>query len=259
MALVFNPFTGALDFTGGAAATILRGYLAGCGTSNNSGAPNTKIDVAAGMCADSTNAALIRVTAGTIDCGTVGANGLDAGALANSTWYHIFAIMKADTTQALLASTSASAPTLPSGYTYFRRLGSVRTNGSAQILAFTQIEDKFSLAASVTDVSTASMGVATALYGLTVPTGVKVRPIADVGTTAGDLLVFNGDEAGYAPTSGGISGAPGYFAFGSFNQAQRLTDIYTDTSGRIRVYADAITRPLYIYTRGWVDMRGRIA
>ena len=238
---------------------ILRSYLAGFGLANNATSPTTKIDVAAGLAADSANAILISGAAATINCAVTGANGLDAGALAANAWYHVFAIAKPDGTSACLASLSASAPTLPTGYTVFRRIGAVRTDGAAALLAFTQIEDTFRFAASITDVSTANMGTANALYTLSVPAGVRVRPIADVGTTAGNLLLFNGDEAGYAPQGANIATAPGWAVYGAFNMATRVQDIYTNTSAQIRVRADATSRPLYIYTRGWIDTRGRLA
>ena len=123
--------------------TVLRSYLAGLGLSNNATTPNTKLDVAAGVCADSTNAQMLSVTASTIDCGTVGANGLDAGTLANNTWYHVFAIGKTDGTTALLASTSLGSPTLPAAYTLKRRIGSFKTDGSAHIVSFIQSGDEF--------------------------------------------------------------------------------------------------------------------
>ena len=47
--------------------TVLRSYLAGLGLANNTTTPNTKLDVAAGVCADSTNAQMLSVTASTID------------------------------------------------------------------------------------------------------------------------------------------------------------------------------------------------
>ncbi len=65
---------------------------------------------------------------GTVDLGSNGAaNKLDTGTIAIDTWYAIWAIAKADGTTAGLASTSFTAPTLPTGYTYKVRLGAVRT------------------------------------------------------------------------------------------------------------------------------------
>jgi hypothetical protein len=57
------------------------------------------------------------------------ANGLDTGALAASTWYSVWVIWNG-TTQAGLLSLSATAPTLPSGYTHKARVGWIRTDAS---------------------------------------------------------------------------------------------------------------------------------
>lgn len=241
-----------------ASGPVMRGWLAGFGLANNATTPASKIDVAVGQAADSANAVLISGAAATVNCATTGANGLDSGSLAANSWYHVFAIAKADGAAAFLASLSAAAPALPAGYITFRRIGAVRTDGAAAILAFTQVDDTFHFAAAITDVSLASMGVANALYTLTAPTGVRVRPIIDVGTTAGNLLLFNGDEAGYAPQGANIATAPGWMVYGAFNMGAHIQDIYTNTSAQIRVRADASVRPLYIYTRGWIDTRGRM-
>src|SRR6185503_6974091 len=160
--------------------TVLRSYLAGLGLANNTTTPNTKLDVAAGVCADSTNAQMLSVAASTIDCGTVGANGLDAGTLANSTWYHVFAIGKTDGTTALLASSSLGAPTLPATYTLKRRIGSFLTDGSAHIVVFIQSGDEFRWAASVADVNATNPGTSAVTPALSVPTGVKVTAVGNV-------------------------------------------------------------------------------
>ena len=65
---------------------------------------------------------------GTCNLGTSGAvNALDTGTIATSTWYAIWVIAKSDGTTGTLASTSFTAPTLPSGYTYKARIGAVHT------------------------------------------------------------------------------------------------------------------------------------
>ncbi len=61
-----------------------------------------------------------------------GANGLDTGAVAGSTIYHKWVIYNPTTaTVAGLASTSATAPTMPAGYTYKARVGFIATDGTA--------------------------------------------------------------------------------------------------------------------------------
>jgi hypothetical protein len=105
--------------------------------SNSSGTPNTVIDVAAGTWTESGQA---EVYARRRDhrLHDHRGHGLDTGSLANSTWYHAFAIKKTDGTTAFLASTGASSPTMPSAYTLKRKI-----NGSVQILAFSQNGDEF--------------------------------------------------------------------------------------------------------------------
>jgi hypothetical protein len=80
------------------------------------------------------NQLVLAATAGAVTLSTVsvsistatsGANGLDTGSIANSTWYSVWVIYNGTTTAGLL-STSATAPTLPSGYTYKARVGWVR-------------------------------------------------------------------------------------------------------------------------------------
>lgn len=61
-----------------------------------------------------------------------GANGLDTGALAGTTWYSVWVIFNPTTqTVAGLTSLSTTAPTMPSGYTAKARLGWIRTDGTA--------------------------------------------------------------------------------------------------------------------------------
>lgn len=75
------------------------------------------------------------VVAGT----AVGANGIDVGALAINTWYSVWVIWNGATVAGLL-SLSATAPTMPGGYTHKARVGWIRTDasGNKYPLAFKQ-------------------------------------------------------------------------------------------------------------------------
>ena len=68
----------------------------------------------------------------------VGVNGIDTGALANNTWYAIYAIGDYTFYQltACLLSTSFSNPVMPFGYTSLRRIGYALTDGSAHFVKF---------------------------------------------------------------------------------------------------------------------------
>jgi hypothetical protein len=68
-----------------------------------------------------------------LSTGTTGANALDTGTVAASTWYAVWAIYN-ETTVAGLLSLSATAPTMPSGYTHKGRIGWVRTDASSNLL-----------------------------------------------------------------------------------------------------------------------------
>ena len=76
----------------------------------------------------------------TVDLTVSGAGGLDTGSEANSTWYHIFRIVKEDDTASIIFSTSATAPTMPSGYTYKAYVGAVYNDSSGDIVDLEQID-----------------------------------------------------------------------------------------------------------------------
>lgn len=96
------------------------------------------VQIASGRCRDSTNASDI-INGGTLtaDITASGANGLDAGAEAASTWYAVHIIDGPAVAVASLLSLSPTAPTLPAGYTVFRRIGWVRNDGSQNFRPFT--------------------------------------------------------------------------------------------------------------------------
>lgn len=112
------------------------GVALGLVVRNNSGASTTQIDV-------DVDYVLLRTTTGkslahsavdlTINAATTGANALDAGSLAASTWYNVWIISNGLTVAGLL-SLSATAPTMPAGYVYKVRVGAVRTGGSSTFL-----------------------------------------------------------------------------------------------------------------------------
>lgn len=113
-------------------------YLIGCELSRTD---DEIVAIAAGQCRNSTNVNDITVASAlAVDISNNGANGLDTGSAANSTFYAVYVI--GDSSQyndaAGLLSTSGTAPTLPFGYDMFRRVGWVKTDGSADLLEFRQ-------------------------------------------------------------------------------------------------------------------------
>lgn len=117
----------------GGDAPFLTGYMQGL-LIRWAGASSITID--GGLCRDATDAQTIRVTSPlSVSLTTVGANGLDAGAEAPSTFYYPYVAMKADGSVCGLLSVSPTAPTLPTGYLYQRRLpGFFRNNAGGDLL-----------------------------------------------------------------------------------------------------------------------------
>ncbi len=129
--VLVNP--GASAATAGAVQAAVKNLFI-----QNGGTPNTQITLTADAVAVSdgaTNFTTLLTVNVTISSGTSGANGLDTGAIANSTQYAVYVIYNPSTlTVAGLISTSFTSPTLPSGFTQFARLGSFRTDSSAHFI-----------------------------------------------------------------------------------------------------------------------------
>ena len=253
-------------------APVLRSYLAGLGLSNDATTPNTKIDVAAGICADSTSAQMLALpSGGTLSCATVGANGLDAGSLANNTWYHVHVIGKTDGTTALLACTTANlgSITMPTGYTMKRRIGAFRTDSSAQIIPFIQDGDQFYWKTPRLDMSATNPGTASFLQIFaSVPPGLAmhmifnlVYMIGSAGWPSGMLphisdpgTVDMPPSPSSAPltTTGSVNSAGG-------NGAPTKLTMRTDNQARLRFRAATSngSDTIYVAVLGWIDRRGR--
>lgn len=116
----------------------------------------------------------------TINTGTSGANGLDTGSIAGSTWYAVYVIYNPTTaTTAGLLSLSGTTPTLPSGYTYAARVGWVRENSTPALVQTIQYGNR-----------------AQYLVGATGPT--TAYPIMATGTASANTAI---SVSNYVPTT----------------------------------------------------------
>lgn len=130
----------------------------------------------------------------TINMATTGPNGLDFGAIAAATWYAVFEIAKPDGTIAALASLSATAPTMPAGYTYKARIGWVRTAAAvAQLLGTWQLGRRAQYKVGLAQTTTAVNMVKTvgAVGSITVPTWTSLSISSFVPPTA-SVIHFTG-------------------------------------------------------------------
>jgi hypothetical protein len=252
---------------GGSTSASLRGYIDGLTLANNGTDANNDVDIAAGLARDSSNTfdmSLTSTLTKRLDAAwAAGTNqgGLDTGAEAASTWYHVWLIRKdSDGSIDALFSTSVSAPTMPSGYTAKRRIGSVRNDASSNLLAFTQVGDSFLLASAPADVQSTTQSTTAVLYALSVPLGVKVFALISSVTlsSSGTASIWytSPDQTDEAPTlaspyRGNQTAVNAVVAgFDDFS-------IRTNASSQIRVRSTVLLTNLDIRTRGWIDRRGK--
>ena len=240
-------------------------YLAGLQLSNDGTSPNTVIDITAGQCRDSTNAqniilpAFTKSVSGSWAAGS-GNNGMGNGlSVAANAWYHVFAINNAGSSDVYF-DTSVTAANAPAGTTYSRRIGSIKTDGSSHILAFSQNGDEFLWNIVAQDISATNPGTTAVVRTLSVPPGVKVNAILHVqtdsnGISDGRCSISSLDKSDESAFNCGLYDGSGTYQFLN----PELMNIRTNTSSQIRSRnaASGSNSVLYIYTAGWIDSRGR--
>jgi hypothetical protein len=270
---------GTMAMTSDLASTVLRSYISGCELSNNGSDATNDIDVAAGSCADSTNAVMITVAALTKQLDANWAAGTNQGmrysgaAIANTT-YHIWAVAKADGTQDIYATPNASAATASGAltllqaesggadYVYARRIGSILRE-SAAIVGFVQDGNDFMRKSPVLDVSALNPGTSAVTRTLSVPTGIRVEARVQVSYASGNDVQGSAYLSDLSQTDlqASVSAAP---LSSVSNDSQTIfvssgpMGVYTNTSGQIRSRqdnSDAAT-VIRIATLGWTDTRG---
>ncbi len=259
-------FTRASGNTVSGSSLVVRSQLAGL-TMSTAGSSAT-LTVAAGQATDSTNVQSMSLgssmakTTSAWSSGT-GNGGLDTGAIGTSTWYHWYLIYRPDTGVAdIIFSLSASTPTLPANYTYYRRIGAAKTNGSSQWILFKQYGDEFYWDVPLQDINASNPGTSAVLRTLTVPTGLNLPVIINANVRMGTsttihVLITNPDETDSTPSSSlytiRVNSGSGAITGNSSNR------FITNTSAQIRSRFDTSSTndEIGILTYGWVDRRGR--
>jgi hypothetical protein len=179
---------------------------------------------------------------------------------AASTYYHCFAIINGGVADAYF-DTSASAANRPAGTTAWRRVGTIQTDGSSNIVGFFQTGDYFY---SVETVIYSNQNGTRAMALLTIsmiPLGISVRPLLTVGTSS-----FNGgnNSLSLAPADKitiGLTAASGYNGntTTSVNSLSAVEGPLSNTVQQIGVSysAPVASNGVYLYTHGWIDRRGQ--
>lgn len=193
---------------------------------------------------------------------TAGANGLDVGAANSqtaSTWYSVWVIWNGATTAGLL-SLSATAPTMPAGYTHKARVGWVKTDATANKypLGFTQagriVQPKVAAGSNLASLQLMASGNVT--YPTAVAVGSFVPPTATricvvpVLTNATNIITV-APNASYGPALSTTNPPPmqefSNTGGGSFNTPKWMslesTNIYWGTNGASN----------YLFLFGWED------
>lgn len=239
-----------------------RGHLAGYGT-----APYTTsgIQVSAGSARSDDNEfniitsnTIVKKLTGPFVAGTL-QNGIDSGNRAASTTYHVHEITDGTNVDTLF-STSATSPTLPSGYVAARRIFSFKTNSTGYIPNYIQHGDKVILKTSINEYSSDPVDGSQQTITLSVPTGIRV--IADTKwlafntTNLAIAAVVAGDCVAFDPTSD--------WALRSLYEMQNVggmceLQLLTNLNGQVNYFCSATyaLSSLIINTIGWIDTRGR--
>ena len=255
-----------------------RSKIAGLVISNDADADHD-ILIAVGIAIDNTNGAVLELTTAiTKRIDAVWAAGDDGGGLfsgtvGNTTWYHVHLIKK-DSDNSIDAGfdTSVSAANIPAGYTAFRRLGAVLTDGSANIRGFSareieggglevlwkvpSIDQGFSWSGGADD-------TAITITLAKVPNGIQTRAILSstfLDTTPAAfsvLLITSLDETDVAPDdpTGSYFGTMLLSAIASAASVIQNLRISTARGFRIRAKGSTTSHRYFTTVHGWIDER----
>jgi len=140
--------------------------------------------------------AVVRGASLTINPAVSGANGLDTGSFAPTTWYAVWVIYNGTTVAGLL-STSGTAPTLPSGYSYKARVGWVRSNATPALYPILQFgrRAQYVVDGAVLTVPRKICG-AVGSYSDTTPVYAAQAIATFVPPTAGEIIAFMAANSG---------------------------------------------------------------
>ena len=113
---------------------------------NNVTNPNNQVDLTADFITvyNSSQQSLVVSVGSALVCDLAvsGIGGLDTGSEASDTWYYLYVVYNPATDDTkLLFSLSLSSPTLPTGYSYFRRVTDNYNNSSSHINPYFQVNN----------------------------------------------------------------------------------------------------------------------
>lgn len=200
---------------------------------------------------EDTNGACIRLRSVDVTASNIasGANGLDTGSVATSTGYWIWVIYNPSTnTAAALLSTSATAPTMPSGYTFKGRFGWCKTDGTSDFYAIRQVgADTVVTDSAIADVNGVNITTSTVSHTLSAPPSGIARIRVTMNLAAAVFaIVHGGFEPDQAPSNGNSN------FVGHANGAAGELYLRVNASSQVKARNSSSTHTIYICTVGWV-------
>jgi hypothetical protein len=246
-------------------SSVARGYLSGFTLSNNGTDANNDIDIAAGEAADDAALYMIKRSStitkrldASWSAGS-GNGGLDTGAKAASTTYFVFVIRNPETGAVDALFSASLSPTMPSGYTSKRRVGAIITDGSANILQFTQRGDEFIWNQMVQNAATTPPTSGT-LVSVTAPNGIQTfaKVWSSVFRTGGGTthgIITSPSQPDVAPSSVNFT-MRSLQSGGNYidSMSAGVHEILTNTSRQVRARFDAADNTYWIHTIGYRDI-----
>lgn len=246
-------------------APFQKGYLFGLLPANDSGTPNTKIDIGAGQCRSDDDtvdftygSTFIKDLSATWVVGS-GNGGLDTGALGNSLSYDIYAVGKVDGTAPdfIVTLSSNAGPAYPSGYAVKRLVGQFMTDASAHIRAGTWYPDgSFTYAVPISDAAVSNAGTAAVLRALSAPPNaiaVFNAWLNNVTTAAIQLLMTDPAQTDTTPTTTIFDIRA--TATSQVNGGEFRRRLNSSSQVRTRQQASGASDAFDIVTRGWITDR----
>jgi hypothetical protein len=248
-----------------AIASMPRGHISGLILSNAVGDPTNDITVAVGECRDiddTEDMVLSSAITKRADAAwTVGTNqgGMDTGTFTTNVSYHLWLIKNTSSGVVdVLFSASATAPTMPAGYTKKRRLGSFHSSFPVAIPLFHQYGDLFVFDEPGTVDTLGDITAGQTLTLLPVPSGVVLTvdlTVAITSPTAACRLLYTSlAAANINPTTdyaNALSTAAGALGVG-------FAKVVTNTSRQIRQRSSGATdTSASTHIVSWTDTRGK--
>jgi hypothetical protein len=244
------------------------GHLYGLILSNNGSDPDNDVDISVGECRSSTNTVDL-ILSSTISKRSdaawaqgTGQGGMDSGSKPTSGTLHVYIISNGSDVDAIF-SQSATSPTLPGGYTQYRRIGAVTTDGSANIRRFVQVGDRFLYTGKpIADATLANVAVGGTLITLTVPAGIKVYPMINFlsNSTTRYITSYDPDSTWASSNITALTNTAGNVLLQNrlYSSSSAIHGVMTNTSRQLGFDINATGNHLIIDTYGWFDTRGRL-